>query len=488
MNVWKKILITIISVLVFLVLAYTGFAFYYANSIDRNHFNSSTNKTFTYGTVINGIYCTGMTIEEVAASLNQTYEVSDVEIKTRDKECIITAESVGLSVDFTSEVSKIMQEQKPLLWGRNLFSNSVNEINPSFVVNDSMFDEAFDSLELDECNNTTNDVYIELTENGYELIDNKIYHFDIDSFKECVINNLNNGIITTKADDSFYEETDYTENEKQLISFYEDLANHQAREVVYHFGSEEKKIDAYEWDKLFITSNKLPERFDDYNTAVKAFDFDISEEEAIAYIDEFLDEYNTLNNRYFKGHNGAWVYVTKGNYGNKIDVEKEEKWFVSFVASNEDKASRTPEYISEAKYREKNDFGDTFIEVSLDEQMMWYYVDGEIYVETPVTTGSIAHGGTDPRVVYVYSIIPNKWLVGPTWRNFVKYWVAIQGAIGIHDASWRDVYGGTEYLYNGSHGCVNTPEEAMAKLFNRVEIGTPVIVYSIEKNGVESRD
>ena len=49
------------------------------------------------------------------------------------------------------------------------------------------------------------------------------------------------------------------------------------------------------------------------------------------------------------------------------------------------------------------------------------------------------------------------------------------------------MYGGDEYKYNGSHGCINTPAEAMKKIYDKVEIGTPVIVYSIEKNGVEEK-
>ena len=29
--------------------------------------------------------------------------------------------------------------------------------------------------------------------------------------------------------------------------------------------------------------------------------------------------------------------------------------------------------------------------------------------------------------------------------------------IGIHDASWRDTFGGTIYKTSGSHGCINVP-------------------------------
>ena len=49
---------------------------------------------------------------------------------------------------------------------------------------------------------------------------------------------------------------------------------------------------------------------------------------------------------------------------------------------------------------------------------------------------------------------------------------------GIHDAyRWRTKYGGDIYQWNGSHGCVNAPLEVAQTLYERVEMGTPVIVY-----------
>ncbi|MDE5590106.1 MAG: L,D-transpeptidase, partial [Acetatifactor sp.] len=30
---------------------------------------------------------------------------------------------------------------------------------------------------------------------------------------------------------------------------------------------------------------------------------------------------------------------------------------------------------------------------------------------------------------------------------------------------------------NGSHGCINTPYDAMARIYEMVEVGTPVVMY-----------
>jgi DNA gyrase subunit A len=61
---------------------------------------------------------------------------------------------------------------------------------------------------------------------------------------------------------------------------------------------------------------------------------------------------------------------------------------------------------------------------------------------------------------------------------FVKYWVSVVGdIIGLHDASWRSNFGASFYVYGGSHGCVNTPEQAMALIWNLAEDGTPVLMH-----------
>ena len=71
----------------------------------------------------------------------------------------------------------------------------------------------------------------------------------------------------------------------------------------------------------------------------------------------------------------------------------------------------------------------------------------------------------------------NATLVGEGYSSPVKYWMPFYANVGIHDASWRTTFGGSEYLNNGSHGCVNTPEANAEKIYNNIEKGVPVVVY-----------
>ena len=51
------------------------------------------------------------------------------------------------------------------------------------------------------------------------------------------------------------------------------------------------------------------------------------------------------------------------------------------------------------------------------------------------------------------------------------------GNIGIHDAGWRNKFGGNIYLTNGSHGCINSPPNLANTIFNNIDASTPVICY-----------
>ena len=48
---------------------------------------------------------------------------------------------------------------------------------------------------------------------------------------------------------------------------------------------------------------------------------------------------------------------------------------------------------------------------------------------------------------------------------------------GLHDAWWRNAFGGTIYQTNGSHGCVNLPPAAAKTIYDNMEERMAVILY-----------
>lgn len=124
------------------------------------------------------------------------------------------------------------------------------------------------------------------------------------------------------------------------------------------------------------------------------------------------------------------------------------------------------------------DVGDTYIEIDISDQHMWYIVKGDVYVSTPVVTGNYDSMDTPKGVFSIRNKATDVSLVGSGYVSFVEYWMAFIGSsYGIHDASWRSSFGGSIYKGNGSHGCVNTPYDAVRKIYNHVSVGTPVVIH-----------
>ena len=129
-------------------------------------------------------------------------------------------------------------------------------------------------------------------------------------------------------------------------------------------------------------------------------------------------------------------------------------------------------------YYKYNKVGDTYIEISLDNQYLWAYKDGVLVVETPVVTGSVAGRSDTRRGCFRISYkVEDVVLRGPTWNDHVDFWMPFDGDIGLHDSSWRDEYGGDIYLTDGSHGCINTPLQAMRIIYRNFRDNDIVIVY-----------
>ena len=121
----------------------------------------------------------------------------------------------------------------------------------------------------------------------------------------------------------------------------------------------------------------------------------------------------------------------------------------------------------------------TGVLVSIDDQHIWFYKNGALIISSPIVSGTLGVSETPKGTFKIYNKTRNTRLTGPTWNVFVNYWMPIDayGWYGIHDSSWRDSYGGNIYTYDGSHGCVNVPVEAVGVIFSNIDLYTLVKIY-----------
>jgi lipoprotein-anchoring transpeptidase ErfK/SrfK len=120
-----------------------------------------------------------------------------------------------------------------------------------------------------------------------------------------------------------------------------------------------------------------------------------------------------------------------------------------------------------------------YIEINLSQQHLWVWDNHQVIYDSPVTTGAVGVGlGTVVGTFQIYSKETNRYLTGQGYRVPVKYWMPFYRDYGLHDAVWRyGKFGGQDYIYGGSHGCVNLPDATAAWLYNWSNIGTPVYVH-----------
>jgi lipoprotein-anchoring transpeptidase ErfK/SrfK len=130
------------------------------------------------------------------------------------------------------------------------------------------------------------------------------------------------------------------------------------------------------------------------------------------------------------------------------------------------------------------DYG-RYVEINLSKQHLWVWQDHAVIYDTPITSG--ATGAGFPTATGLFSIYYKAtdthlrgYAYGPRYNYdvHVNYWMPFYSGFGMHDASWRNGnFGGPDYYYGGSHGCVNLPDDAAAFIYNWAAVGTPVWVH-----------
>lgn len=196
-----------------------------------------------------------------------------------------------------------------------------------------------------------------------------------------------------------------------------------------------------------------------------------------------------------------WRTSTDGYVGQQVDAVKEsgDGHYVLISLNGSyigwvDKAALAglPTYINGTDWTVINGYfrsnsgvnyyiGNSYIIVSLSQQNVWAYKGETMLVSAPVITGKPSANNATPRGLFYiqpYKQSPSV-LIGEDYASPVSFWIPFVGnSVGLHDSPWQTHgYGGDVYLYYGSHGCVNTPYEAVRTLYYSYPVGTPVVVY-----------
>ena len=196
------------------------------------------------------------------------------------------------------------------------------------------------------------------------------------------------------------------------------------------------------------------------------------------------EETNPINENYQTLNDFAYVQEDSSLYDsseeNKVEIEKIERYQkvlrlstdgnYDFVQTEDLKYG----YIESTKLEV---LPDMYVEVDISDQTVELYKDSDIILTTLCVTGK---DSTPTRIGYfpIKYKTYDTYLKGPGYNSHVYYWMPFDGGIGLHDAAWRDEFGGDIHYNGGSHGCVNLPHDAAKTIYKNVEAGTKVLVHN----------
>jgi lipoprotein-anchoring transpeptidase ErfK/SrfK len=214
-----------------------------------------------------------------------------------------------------------------------------------------------------------------------------------------------------------------------------------------------------------------------------------SESELLSYVRgyvlELAGEIDTKGlGRTFNSTLQGEITINGGSYGWKLNQKAETEQLKKDILAAKS-IYREPLYSSREITKENSGIGNTYVEVDLTNQQVYYYVNGELYIDAPCVSGAIKLGRRTPGGIYtLYHKERNRVLRGKKkedgtyeYESPVKYWMPFNGGIGLHDANWRRKFGGTIYVRDGSHGCVNLPPKKAEEIYKAIEKDTPVVVF-----------
>jgi hypothetical protein len=209
-------------------------------------------------------------------------------------------------------------------------------------------------------------------------------------------------------------------------------------------------------------------------------------------IAEINEAQSTLGKNFnFTTHSGSVIQVKGQGYGWELDVEKEtalvqaafEQGENSVTASNIKGNGWSGEGYG-FETTANNGIGGTYAEVSIAEQRIWLYRDGNLVLTTNVVTGKHSTGeDTSPGVWYILFKRTPYTLKGSAvgkadYSVEVNYWAPFTNSgQGFHDASWRTNWASNAYLTQGSGGCVNVSAGTMKAVYDNLDVYEPVVVY-----------
>lgn len=449
--------------------AYAGVSYYYSDK-------------FFEGTTINGIDCSGMTAYEVEQALASKVEDYSIEVAARNQEPqMITGDLINYRYMSDGGVLKLLKQQKPYKWVTGFFEPRTFTASENITYDKEMLQNQVKELNCAKEENQVppENAYVAFHDTQFEIVPetegSKLKIKQAYKVLEQAVAGSERSIDFSSNPD-VYEKAEVTSDSPDLQATVDSYNNFTKASITYTFGEERVTLDGS------TIKNWL--QFDEKGQLLN--DDASFQQHIIDFVAQLAYDHDTVGTeREFNTTSGRTVYVYGDAYGWKIDQGAEVEQLTQEIRSGT-QTEREPAYSMRANSHGYNDIGDTYIEVDMSDQQMYYYQNGSIILESPIVSGNMSYSDRQtPSGIYTlyYKKSPdvlrgNQRPDGSyEYEQDVTYWMPFNGGIGFHDAPWQPYFGGDRYLEGGSHGCINMPPENAAILYDIIDYGVPIVCF-----------
>ncbi len=436
---------------------------------------------FLPDTSVNGVDVSGLTVAEAEQALDDSltnYTLTLIEREGATE--TISAEDIGMAPDLGDSVEQLLEAQNGWLWPLYALGQRSSEVTleTAFVYDDAALSAAIAALTcLDSAYAVApTDAYI----SGYDSEAGGVV-IEAETQGTLVDEDVLTAVVVA-AVDAMETELDLdaagcyiaptvTSDDPDLVLEAETLNGYLGVTITCEMGEDTVVLDGstlVDW----VTYN---------GDGTATLDTDA----VTAFVKNLASTYNTIfSNRTFTTTYGQTITVEGGDYGWWMDQNSEVEELTQQILDQES-GTREPVWYSEAAVLgigATGDYGDTYVEINLTAQHLYYYKDGALVVESDFVSGK-----NDATPTGTYGILYCEryaTLNGEDYSSPVSYWMPFYNGAGLHDASWRTSFGGTIYKTSGSHGCINLPIKVAQKIYENMSAGTAVIIYKL--SGTES--
>lgn len=442
-----------------LLIVYLGFSVFF-----RNH--------FFFGTTLNGMSISGYSVDKVKEKTEAL--ISDYKLEITDKQGQteeIDGKEIELQLQWDDSVKKLLEEQNTFFWPVKIWTKEelTNETVVSY--NKEKLSEVLKQMPFmakDKQIQPVNATVSVYSPEGYSVVPEQegtaVNEAALLEAAERNIYALDSKLAL--VEEACYLEPAVKQDDGALLATVESLNNFLKAQITYQVGNATKVLDK--------------ETFHSWLSLGDNMEVVINEELVKDYVKTLEKEFNTCYSaRDFQTSYGKTVTVGNSHYGWKIDREGEIAQIVADLKAGAP-VTRDLVYAMTANSHEGNDYGNSYVEINLTSQHLFLYKNGQLILDTDIVSGNIETGHDTPPGVFGISYMDREAiLTGGGSDAYVDFWMPFNGDIGLHDATWKSVFGAAYYKRDGSHGCINLPWGAAKTIFENVEANYPVIVYEL---------